>query len=85
LYNFTNYSKLDRKFFSLVKIFWNIKKKSKLLSDYNLKLPVDFDFKKYKFKNDLDSFLNDILVTRIYFNSAYPTPYFYYHEIFSNK
>jgi len=85
LYNFTTYVPLNRKFFSLLKIFWKIKNKNKILDVSTLRLPVDFNFDKYQFKNDLQTFLNDILVTRTYICSAYETPYFYYNEVFVRK
>jgi hypothetical protein len=48
-------------------------------------MPLSFNFDKYQFEHDLQTFLNDILVTRTYICSAYETPYFYYQEVFAKK
>jgi len=56
--------------------------KEKPINYENLKFPIDFNFKKYQFYEDLLSFLHDIDVSRIFFTPAYPTPYDYYRDNF---
>ena len=83
LYNYVKITKINRKFFSLLKIMWKgwgWRKKS--LSDYKIWFPADFDFKAYAFNEHFTSFLHDIDVSQIFYTHPYENPYTYYHEIF---
>jgi hypothetical protein len=74
---------LNRKFFSLLKIFWGGQEKKHLpLSSYKLTYPIDFDLANYEFNTNLIDFLHDVDVSQIFFSHPYENYFFYYKENF---
>lgn len=83
LYNYLKVNNINRKFFSLLKIFWSDwRPRRTQLSDYNLLYPVNFDFKQYEIDENQKSFLHDIEVSQIFYTHPYEYPYTYYKQIF---
>jgi hypothetical protein len=83
LYNFVNISTINRKFFSILKIFWkDWDKNEEPLSSYKLNFPLNFDVDKHLFYENLTIFIKEIGLTQTYFTPAYELPFNYYKENF---
>jgi hypothetical protein len=86
LHNSIQMKEMNRKFFSLLKIFWKgWEWKKKPLNSYKLYYPVDFNFVWHEAQEKFTSFLHDIDVTQIFYAHPFQEPLIYYKEIFCSK